>query len=82
MKLKILKLDLLDKNSNFYEKLKNEFNEKVLVESGLFYLDEKKNTYIERFRDRIIFPINNISGQPIGLGGRIIQANNYSSKIY
>jgi len=53
---------------------------KVLIESGLFYLDEKKNTYVERFKDRIVFPINNISGQPIGLGGRTIQEKNYLAK--
>jgi DNA primase len=78
--VKNFKIGFVERNSNFYEKLKNEFNEKVLVESGLFYLDEKKNIYVERFRDRIIFPINNISGQPIGLGGRIIQENNYLAK--
>jgi DNA primase len=78
--VKNFKIGFVDKNSNFYEKLKNQFNEKILVESGLFYLDEKKNIYVERFRDRIIFPINNISGQPIGLGGRTIQKNNYSAK--
>ena len=78
--VKNFKIGFVERNSNFYEKLKNEFSEKVLVESGLFYLDEKKNMYVERFRDRIIFPINNISGQPIGLGGRTIQENSYSAK--
>ena len=78
--VKNFKIGFVGRNSNFYEKLKNEFSEKVLVESGLFYLDEKKNTYVERFRDRIIFPINNISGQPIGLGGRTIQENSYLAK--
>ena len=78
--VKKFKIGFVKRNSNFYEKLKNEFSEKVLIESGLFYLDEKKNIYVERFRDRIIFPINNISGQPIGLGGRIIQENNYLAK--
>jgi DNA primase len=78
--VKNFKIGFVEKNSNFYEKLKNEFSEKVLIKSGLFYLDEKKNTYVERFRDRIIFPINNISGQPIGLGGRTIQENNYLAK--
>jgi len=78
--VKKFKIGYVKKNPNFYEKLKKEFNEKILNESGLFYLDEKKNTYVERFRDRIIFPINNISGQPIGLGGRTIQQNNYLAK--
>jgi len=78
--VKKFKIGYVDKNSNFYERLKKDFNEKVLIESGLFYLDEKKNIYVERFRDRIIFPINSISGQPIGLGGRTIQENNYLAK--
>ena len=78
--VKNFKIGFVDKNSNFYEKLKSEFSEKVLVESGLFYLDEKKNIYVERFRDRVIFPINNISGQPIGLGGRTIQESKYLAK--
>ena len=78
--VKNFKIGFVERNSNFYEKLKNDFSEKVLVESGLFYLDEKKNKYVERFRDRVIFPINNISGQPIGLGGRTIQENTYLAK--
>ena len=78
--VKKFKIGFVERNSNFYEKLKNEFSEKVLLECGLFYYDEKKNIYIERFRDRIIFPINNISGQPIGLGGRTIQETNYLAK--
>jgi len=78
--VKNFKIGYVQRNPNFYEKLKNEFSEKTLIESGLFYLDEKKKVYVERFRDRIIFPINNISGQPIGLGGRIFQENNHLAK--
>ncbi len=78
--VKKFKIGYVKKNPNFYEKLKKKFNEKKLIDSGLFYLDEKKNLFVERFRDRIIFPINNISGQPIGLGGRTIQENNYLAK--
>ncbi len=78
--VKKFKIGYVKKNPNYYEKLKKEFNEKVLTASGLFYLDEKKNNYVERFKDRIIFPINNISGQPIGLGGRTIQEKNYLAK--
>jgi DNA primase len=78
--VKKFKIGYVERNPNMYEKLKNEFSEKALIESGLFYLDEKKKIYIERFRDRIIFPINNISGQPIGLGGRTFQEKNYLAK--
>ncbi len=78
--VKKFKIGYIEKKPNFFEKLKKDFNEQILVDSGLFYLDEKKNIYVERFRGRIIFPINNISGQPIALGGRIIEKSDYLAK--
>jgi DNA primase len=78
--VKKFKIGYVEKNPKFFNKLKNEFSEQILVESGLFYLDEKKKTYVERFRGRLIFPINNISGQSIALGGRIIEKLDYLAK--
>ncbi len=78
--VKKFKIGYIEKNPNIYEKLIKEFSEKMLIDSGLFYLEEKKKNYVERFRGRIIFPINNISGQPIGLGGRIFEESNYLAK--
>tara|TARA_B110001452_G_scaffold123116_1_gene102078 strand:+ start:409 stop:2184 length:1776 start_codon:yes stop_codon:yes gene_type:complete len=78
--VKKFKIGYVEKNPNFFDKLNNEFSEQSLVESGLFYLDEKKKIYVERFRGRLIFPINNISGQPIALGGRIIEKIDYLAK--
>ena len=78
--VKKFKIGYVEKNPNIFNQLKKEFNEQILVESGLFYLDEKKKTYIERFRGRLIFPINNISGQPIALGGRIIEKLDFLAK--
>ena len=78
--VKKFKIGYVEKNPNFFEKLKNNFSEQTLVETGLFYLDEKKKIYVERFRGRLIFPINNISGQPIALGGRIIENLDYLAK--
>jgi DNA primase len=78
--VKKFKMGYIEKNPNFFDRLKNEFSEQALVESGLFYLDEKKKIYIERFRGRLIFPINDISGQPIALGGRIIEKLDYLAK--
>ena len=78
--VKKFNIGYIEKNPNFFDKLKNQFNEKILIESGLFFFDEKKKIYVERFRGRLIFPINNISGQPIALGGRIIEKLDYLAK--
>ena len=78
--VKRFKIGYVKRNSNFYDQIKKDFSDKVLIESGLFYFDEKNKIFLERFRDRIIFPINNISGQPIGLGGRTFQDKNYLAK--
>ena len=78
--VKKFKIGYVEKNANFFDKLKKNFSEQTLVETGLFYLDEKKKIYVERFRGRLIFPINNISGQPIALGGRIIENLEYLAK--
>tara|TARA_Y100000590_G_scaffold92192_1_gene104159 strand:+ start:588 stop:2363 length:1776 start_codon:yes stop_codon:yes gene_type:complete len=74
------KIGYVKKSSNFYHQLLTQFSEKTIDASGLFYFDDKKKIYVERFRERIIFPINNISGQPIGIGGRTIQNNNFKAK--
>ena len=78
--VKKFKIGYIEKNPKIFDKLIKEFTEQTLVETGLFYLDEKKNNYVERFRGRLIFPINNISGQPIALGGRIIENLDYLAK--
>ena len=78
--VKKFNIGYVKKNPNFYETLIKKFDQKILKECGLFYYDEKKNIYVERFRDRIIFPINSITGQPIAIGGRTIQKNSYLAK--
>ena len=78
--VKKYKIGYIKKNPTFFDELKKEFSEKILLETGLFYLDEKKKIYVERFRGRLIFPINDISGQPIALGGRIIEKLDYLAK--
>ena len=78
--VKRFKMGYVEKNPNIFEQLKNKYSEQTLVDTGLFYLDEKKKIYVERFRGRLIFPINNITGQPIALGGRIIENLDYLAK--
>ncbi len=74
------KLGFVTSETDFYEYLLKKFDEKDINNSGIFYFDEKNKKHINRFRERIIFPINNISGDVIALGGRAIKENNYLAK--
>ena len=60
-------------NSDYYNTLSKKFNEKDILQTGLFYKNEKYNKFVNRFHSRIIFPIRNIVGDVIAFGGRIIQ---------
>lgn len=45
------------------------FSNDLVVEAGLAIKNEKRD-YIERFRNRVIFPIKNHKNQVVGFGGR------------
>ncbi len=78
--VKKFKIGYVSNDENFKAEIFKEFTESEIKETGLFYFDENKKKYIDRFRDRVIFPINNISGDPIALGGRILKDNKYLAK--
>ncbi len=78
--IKNFKIGYVRKNLSLFGNLENKFGKKAVKECGIFYFDEKKNTYIDRFRDRVIFPINSISGSPIAIGGRIMEKNSFFAK--
>ncbi len=73
------KIGFVTNEINFFDYLSKKFKETDVIKSGIFYLDEKKQKYVNRFRGRIIFPINNISGDIIAIGGRAIK-DNYLAK--
>jgi len=68
-------------NNNFYERLKDEFDEKKINFSGIYYFDEKKNKYIDRFQNRIIFPVKNLNGSVFALGGRATSKTTFAKYI-
>ena len=51
------------------------FNQKELIESGIFFYDEKNNKLIDRFKNRLIFPIFDYNNKVIGFGGRALSQN-------
>ena len=77
---KNFKIGYVDQSVNIFEKLNKIFSEKSIIETGIFYFDEKKKKYVDRFRGRLIFPINDISGNPIAIGGRSIVDNSFYAK--
>ncbi len=48
------------------------FNEKELLDAGLIKENEKSGESYDRFRGRIMFPIFNTAGAPIGFSGRVL----------
>ena len=68
-----------DSKNNFYKKAnENGYSDKYLEETGLVIASDNKK--IDRFRERIIFPIKSIAGRVIGFGGRIIDSNKKIAK--
>jgi DNA primase len=69
-----------DKNF-FFEELKKEFNEEQIIACGNYYFDENKKIYVDRFRNRILFPVRNLSGPVFAFGGRSISKTAYAKYI-
>ena len=67
--------------NDFYEKLKKEFNEKQIGFSGIYYFDENKKKYIDRFKSRIIFPVKSLSGSVLAIGGRTLSKTTFAKYI-
>ncbi|MDC6465633.1 DNA primase [Pelagibacteraceae bacterium] len=68
-------------NNNFYEQLKKEFDEKQIILSGIYYFDENKKKYVDRFRARIIFPVKSLNGSVLAMGGRTLSKTVFAKYI-
>ncbi len=58
--------------------LQNGYTKEQLAKSGIVI--EKEGKYYDRFRERVIFPIHNISGRILGFGGRILISDKTKAK--
>ncbi len=59
--------------------LQKYFKEEYILESGLS-LKNEHNQWIDRFRNRIMFPIKNLQGKIIGFGGRTLDSSKETAK--
>ena len=60
--------------------LKNGYDKKYLVQSGLTIEKEENGRLFDRFRGRVIFPIHSLSGRVLGFGGRILNSDKSKAK--
>ena len=49
------------------------YTQEEIIESGI--ANERNGEQVCRFRNRIMFPINNVKGEVIAFGGRVVSAN-------
>ena len=75
------KLGYVPWKNNFYEELLKKYTEEDIKLTGLYYKNDKTGKYVDRFNSRIIFPVNNISGDTIAFGGRIIRESKLAKYI-
>lgn len=52
----------------------------LLESAGLSIRREGKETLFDRFRERVIFPIHNVSGKVIAFGGRVLKTDKKTAK--
>ena len=56
----------------FYKKFRNEFSDEILEKSGLI-LRTREGKFIDRFRNRVIIPIQNEFGEFVAFGARAVE---------
>lgn len=60
--------------------LEKGYNKEILEKSGLSIFPENTPAGVDRFRERVIFPIHSFSGRVLGFGARILKNNIKTAK--
>jgi DNA primase len=79
--IKEYRLGYIPWQNNFYETIKKKYSDDEIALTGLYYKNDKTKKFVDRFNSRIIFPINNLTGETIAFGGRIIKESNLAKYI-
>lgn len=70
--IKSFQIGFSGKFDELYQQLKNQgFGEREILESGLVNKNEK-GQFIDRYRNRLMFPICDVRGRVIAFGGRVL----------
>ena len=56
------------------------YKREFLVSTGLSLVSERDGSLYDRFRDRVIFPVHNISGRIVAFGGRTLRTDKAVAK--
>ncbi len=79
--IKEFKIGYVPKNNKFFNQLFKEFKIDEIEKTGLYYKIENSNQYIDRFKNRIIFPVQNYADNIIAFGGRILNNDKLAKYI-
>ncbi len=79
--ISFFKIGFAPPKNDFYERLRREYDENQIKTSGIYYFDEIRKKYVDRFKNRIIFPVKSLNGSVFALGGRALSKTTFAKYI-
>lgn len=75
-------LGFASRNVNLLGELKKlGFSQEIIMKSGIFFVTKEGQRVVNRYNDRLIFPILDSSGRCVGFGGRIMEKSDAAKYI-
>ncbi len=79
--IKNFNLGFVTWKNDFHEHLTKKYSEEDIKNTELYFKSERTGKFVDRFNSRIIFPINNLSGETIAFGGRVVKDGKFAKYI-